>query len=63
MDDALPVVLYDSKFWKSLINFQHFVDSGMVAVRDLDLFGFADSPRQAWEQLVKRGLKAPGVTA
>jgi hypothetical protein len=63
MDDALPVVLYDSTFWKSLINFQHFVDSGMVAARDLDLFGFADSPRQAWDQLVKRGLKVPGVTA
>ena len=63
MDDALPVVLYDSKFWNSLINFQNFVDTGMVAKRDLDLFGFADTPRQAWEQLVKRGLKAPGVTA
>lgn len=63
MDDALPVVLYDSTFWKSLINFQHFVDTGMVAKRDLDLFGFADTPRQAWEQLVKRGLKAPGAKA
>jgi len=61
MDDELPVVLYDSKFWKSLINFQHFVDAGMVASRDLDLFGFADSPRAAWDQLISRGLKRPGV--
>ena len=61
MDDALPVVLYDTTFWKNLINFQHFVDSGMVAAKDLDLFGFADTPRAAWEQLVRRGLTRPGV--
>lgn len=61
MDDALPVVLYDSSFWKNLINFQHFVDSGMVSAKDLDLFGFADTPRAAWEQLVRRGLTRPGV--
>ncbi len=59
MDDELPVVLYDSKFWKSLINFQHFADTGMVNAADLDLFGFADSPREAWDELVRRGLKIP----
>jgi uncharacterized protein (TIGR00730 family) len=61
MDDELPVVLYDSKFWKGLINFEAFVAAGMVNRADLDLFCFADTPREAWEQLVKRGLKLPGV--
>ena len=61
MDDELPVVLYDSTFWKSLINFQHFADTGMVAQKDLDLFGFADSPREAWDQLIRRGLTRSGV--
>jgi uncharacterized protein (TIGR00730 family) len=57
MDDELPVVLYDSKFWKSLINFPHFAETGMVSKADLDLFGFADSPRAAWDLLLQRGLK------
>ncbi len=57
MDDELPVVLYDSKFWKGLINFQQFVDAGTVSQSDLDLFGYADSPREAWDELLKRGLK------
>jgi uncharacterized protein (TIGR00730 family) len=57
MDDALPVVLYDSKFWKGLINFQAFIDAGVVNAADLDLFGFADTPREAWDELLKRGLK------
>jgi predicted Rossmann-fold nucleotide-binding protein len=54
-------VLYDSKFWKSLINFPKFAEAGMVSKADLDLFGFADSPREAWQLLLKRGLKVPGV--
>ncbi len=57
MDDNLPVVLYDSRFWKGLINFQQFADAGMVRQSDLDLFGFADTPREAWEELLKRGLE------
>jgi hypothetical protein len=59
MDDALPVVLYDSGFWKKLIDFRQFVDTGMIHQNDLDLFGYADTPREAWQQLVSRGLKLP----
>ncbi len=57
MDDNLPVVLYDSKFWKGLVNFQQFADTGMLRQEDLDLFGFADTPREAWNELKVRGLK------
>lgn len=56
MDDQLPVVLYDSKFWKNAVNFRHFAETGMIRERDLDLFGFADTPEQAWSELLTRGL-------
>ena len=59
MGDRLPVVLYDSKFWKTAVNFQHFVEAKVINAADLDLFGFADSPRGAWDELLKRGLKVP----
>jgi len=59
MDDHLPVVLYDSKFWKTAVNFRHFVDTGMVKDADLDLFGFADTPGEAWQALLDRGLQIP----
>ena len=59
MDDALPVVLYDSRFWRKLVNFQHLVDTGMIRAADIDLFGFADTPHQALEELLRRGLKIP----
>ena len=59
LDHELPIVLYDSKFWKSLINFQHFVDIGAVNAADIELFGYADSPRGAWDELLRRGLNLP----
>ena len=59
MDDQLPVVLYDSKFWKSAVSFSHLVTTGMINSADLNLFGFADTPRGAWNELLRRGLKIP----
>jgi uncharacterized protein (TIGR00730 family) len=59
MDDAVPIVLYDSIFWQKTINFRRFADEGLCAAADLDLFGFADTPEAAWKELVARGLKIP----
>jgi predicted Rossmann-fold nucleotide-binding protein len=39
----LPVLLYDSGFWNDLINFQKFVDMGMISPEDLNLFHFFNS--------------------
>jgi len=62
MDEAVPIVLYDSAFWHKAVNFRQFAEAGLCARADLDLFGFADSPEGAWEELRKRGLKVPERT-
>jgi uncharacterized protein (TIGR00730 family) len=59
MDAALPVVLFDSRFWKRTVDFTHLAQSGMINPADLELFGFADTPQQAWEELKRRGLAIP----
>jgi predicted Rossmann-fold nucleotide-binding protein len=59
MTKSLPVVLYDSKFWNGTIKFQNFVDAKLISSKDLDLFTFADTPEQAWSQLLARGLVIP----
>jgi uncharacterized protein (TIGR00730 family) len=59
MDEAVPIILYDTSFWKSAINFPQFADAGLCAEADLDLFGFIDTPEGAWEELLKRGLRVP----
>jgi uncharacterized protein (TIGR00730 family) len=59
MDQALPIVLYDSKFWNRLVNFELLAEMGMINPDDMGLFAFADTPEGAWRELVKRGLKIP----
>lgn len=59
MQKPLPVVLYDSRFWNTVINFRHFAEAGLINIADLELFGFADSPQEAWQQLLARGLAIP----
>ena len=56
MTKPLPVILYDSKFWNTAINFEIFLKSGLIHPKDFSLFGFSDSPDHAWSELVARGL-------
>lgn len=53
---AIPVVLLDEAYWRSVINFATLVDEGMIAPSDLDLFSYADDAEGAWRELVRRGL-------
>ena len=51
------VVIYGSKYWNRIINFQAFVDAGTIAPEDLDLFQIVDSPEDAFAFL-REGLTA-----
>ena len=59
MTKPIPIVLYDSKFWNKMVNFQHLVDSKLIKAADLNLFTMADTPADTWNELVRRGLKLP----
>jgi len=52
----MVVLLYGSKYWKELVNFDALVRWGTVDSADLKLFDFADSPKQAF-QIVRSGLE------
>ncbi|HET8668878.1 MAG TPA: TIGR00730 family Rossman fold protein [Terriglobales bacterium] len=45
------VVLYGSEYWKSVVNFDAMVDSGVIAREDLGLFCMSDTPEAAFEYL------------
>ena len=51
----ITVVIYGSAYWKSVINLEAMADRGAIALKDLDLFRFADSPEEAFA-LLKDGL-------
>ena len=56
---AIPVVLFDETYWRSVINFDAMVAEGMVAAEDLDLFKFAENAEGVWQCLLDGGLQ-PG---
>lgn len=51
----VTVVLYGSKYWKEIINFDALVKYGTISAEDLNLFQYADDPETAFE-LLKAGL-------
>jgi hypothetical protein len=47
--DRLPIVLMGREFWDGIINFQHFVDEGVIDPDDINLFKYAETAQQAWD--------------
>ena len=53
-----PIVLFDEGYWRRIINFDALLEEGAIAADDLKLFEFANTAEEAWNELVRRGLKA-----
>ena len=51
----ITVVIYGTKYWKNVINLELLAEKGAIAMADLDLFHFADTPEDAFE-ILKKGL-------
>ena len=47
----MPIVVYGTEYWKSLVNFDAMVDAGMIDAADLELFHFFDDVDGAFEFL------------
>lgn len=47
----LPIVVFGTEFWQKLINFEIFVDWGLIDESDLDYIHFTDSVEEAYEYL------------
>ena len=62
----MPIVLFGSKYWGDVINFDALVKYGTIGARDLDLFYRTDSVDEAYEIITKglteNALGSPGPT-
>jgi uncharacterized protein (TIGR00730 family) len=52
----MTVLIYGSKYWKKILNFEALVEAGAIARSDMKLFSFADDPETAFKVLTT-GLK------
>lgn len=48
----IPIILFGKDYWTHVVNFQYLADSGVIADEHLDLFSFAETPREAWEAIL-----------
>jgi len=49
----LALIIYDEKYWKSIINFDALVEKGLISASDLKLFTFCNSLDDAYEAIIK----------
>ena len=47
LENKIPVLLYGSKYWHEVINFDALLRHGMISREDMDLFQFVDDPATA----------------
>ena len=48
----VPIILYGREYWSKVIDFQHLADCGVVADHHLELFTYAETPAEAWQQIL-----------
>ncbi len=48
----MKVIVYDEAYWKSIINFEAFIDNGMIDRKDLDLFEFCSTVDEMFNKIV-----------
>jgi uncharacterized protein (TIGR00730 family) len=58
----ITILLYGSKYWKEIINFDALVKYEMISPEDLSLFQYADDPQTAFD-ILKTGLLTHALQA
>jgi uncharacterized protein (TIGR00730 family) len=59
----VPIVLYDSGYWRGLLNLETMAEAGFIRPEDLKLFAYADTPEETYQRIVDgagNGWHAPG---
>lgn len=49
----VPIVLFGSEFWNSVLNFDTFVEWGVISQKDKDLFKIIDSVEEARDYIIQ----------
>ena len=48
----VPIILFGRDYWSKVINFQFLADSGVISDEHLKLFAYAETPEEAWQQIL-----------
>jgi predicted Rossmann-fold nucleotide-binding protein len=56
MAKEMTIIIYGSDYWKGVINLDLLAEKGAIAMKDKELFRFADTPATAFA-LLREGLQ------
>ncbi len=56
MAKEMTIVIYGSRYWSGVINLDLLAEKGAIALKDKDLFRFADTPEEAFA-ILREGLE------
>ncbi len=48
----VPIILFGREYWSGIIDFERLADEGVIADEHLRLFSWAETPEEAWRQIV-----------
>jgi uncharacterized protein (TIGR00730 family) len=48
----VPIILFGREYWSKVIDFRFLADAGVIADEHLDLFSYAETPEEAWQQIL-----------
>jgi predicted Rossmann-fold nucleotide-binding protein len=48
----VPIILFGREYWSKIIDFQQMADEGVISDDHLELFSWAETPAEAWDQIV-----------
>jgi len=57
--DHVPLILFGSEFWNSIVDFQALADFGTISPEDLELLNFVDTAEEAWSIIARHHEIAP----
>ena len=46
--EKLPIILFGKAFWNRIINFEALAEEGTISAKDLELFQFVETAKEAW---------------
>ena len=47
----MPILLYGKEFWQKLVNWNYFVECGLISKEDLELITYCETAQEGWDAI------------
>ena len=51
--DPIPIVFVGEDYWRNMVNFDGFMEEGVIDPEDMDVFTFVETAEEAWDTILR----------